>query len=330
MQQHFIGHRIWKFGRFMNMTTKLRLKHPETEKREKILFFWKQFGLEATKEAFGIQRSTLFLWKQKQKNGDLTPKSRRPKIVRVPTTSAETIEEICNLRRALPFLGKEKIKVILEKKGIMVSASTVGRTIKKKKLPRAPKLFVARKRKAVRRLRKPAGYEIEALGDLVGLDTITVQDRGRKKYLITAVDYFTRIALCMVYNPPSSANARDLLQRMQVVLGSPIKSVNTDNGSEFLKNFEQACNKMNIQHFFTYPRTPKMNPLAERFNRTIQEEAELPLVENSLRAWNRFVAHYIMLYNFFRPHYSLNYLTPVEKFLEGKKSNMLWTHTVPT
>jgi len=89
----------------MNMTTKLRLKHPETEKREKILFFWKQFGLEATKEAFGIQRSTLFLWKQKQKNGDLTPKSRRPKIVRVPTTPAETIEEICNLRRALPFLG---------------------------------------------------------------------------------------------------------------------------------------------------------------------------------------------------------------------------------
>jgi len=64
--------------------------------------------------------------------------------------------------------------------------------------------------------------------------------------------------------------------------------VNTDNGSEFLKNFEQACNKMNIQHFFTYPRTPKMNPLAERFNRTIQEEAELPLVENSLQAWNRF------------------------------------------
>jgi len=40
------------------------------------------------------------------------------------------------------------------------------------------------------------------------------------------------------------------------------------------------------------------------------------------------VAHYIMLYNFFRPHYSLNYLTPVEKFLEGKKSNMLWTHTI--
>ena len=66
-----------------------------------------------------------------------------------------------------------------------------------------------------------------------------------------------------------------------------------------------------------------MNPLAERFNRTIQEEANLPFVKNSLETWNKFIAHYIKQYNFFRPHCALNYLTPVEKFLGSRKSNML-------
>ena len=325
----FIGRWLKGFGRFINMTTKLRHKPTETEKRERILFFWQTHGLAATQAAFNVSRSTLFLWKKKQKNNDLKPKSRRPRRVRVPTTPSEIITAVCDLRRALPFLGKAKLVVILKRRGLTVSASTVGRIIKKRRLPRAPKLFVARKRKAVRRLRKPTDYEITAPGDLIGFDTITVQDKGRKRYLITAVDYFTRIAVCRAYDSPSSANAGDLLKRMQIVLGAPIKAVNTDNGSEFLKNFEQACQqaKPRITHFFTYPRSPKMNPLAERFNRTIQEEAELPLVENSLSTWNRFVAHYIMLYNFFRPHYSLDYLTPVEKFLGSKKSNMLWTHT---
>lgn len=327
MQQHFIGHKVWKFGRLMNMTIKLRNKEPETQRREETLFFWKKFGLEATKEAFRVSRSTLFLWKQKQAKDDLKAKSRKPRNLRVPTTSLHVVLKVCELRRTFPFLGKEKLAVILKKQGVTVSASTIGRIIKRRKLPRSPKQYVAKKKKAVRRLRKPTDYEIRAPGDLVGLDTITVQDKGKKKYLVTAIDYFTRIAVCRAYGSPSSANARDLLHRIQIALGIPIRAVNTDNGGEFLKHFEKACTQFGIKHFFTYPRTPKMNPLAERFNRTIQEEAELPLVENSLETWNRFVAHYIMLYNFFRPHYALNYLTPVEKFLEGRKSNMLWTHT---
>ena len=89
---------------------------------------------------------------------------------------------------------------------------------------------------------------------------------------------------------------------------------------------------MGIQHFFTYPRTPKMNPLAERFNRTIQEEAQLPMVSDPLEVWNAYLSHYLMQYNFWRPHTSLDFLTPVDKFIEAfhnsHQSNMLWTYTI--
>ena len=148
-----------------------------------------------------------------------------------------------------------------------------------------------------------------------------------KKYIITLVDYFSRVAISRVYASPSSRNAKDLLLRMRIVLGTDIKAVNTDNGGEFLAEFERACHEMNIKHFFTYPRTPKMNPLAERFNRTIQEEAAFPLFSEPIEVWNKYIAHYIMLYNFFRPHYSLAYDTPVDIFLHHSQSNMLWTHS---
>lgn len=315
------------FGGIARLATICMNKTEETERREKILFFWKKYGLDATIEAFNTKKSTLYSWKKKQTENDLTPKSRRPKQVRVPTTPSTVIDAVCELRTALPYLGKEKISVVLKRRGIIISPSTVGRIIKREHLPRAPRLYVAKKKKAVRRLRKPKDYEAKSPGELVGMDTITVQDKGKKRYLITAIDYYTRIAISLVYTSPNSSNAKDLLLRMQIALGVPIKAVNTDNGSEFLKHYHKTCQELGILHFFTHPRTPKMNPLAERFNRSLQEEAELPFVENSLNTWNKYVAHYIMQYNFFRPHESLNQLTPVEKFLNSKKSNMLWTHT---
>jgi len=160
-----------------------------------------------------------------------------------------------------------------------------------------------------------------------GADAIVIQENGVKKYIITAVDYYTRIAVARAYPSPSSRNAKDLLMRMKIALGEGIRAVNTDNGSEFMAEYEQACVAMAIKHFYTYPRTPKMNPYAERFNRTIQEEAQFPLFSESFEVWNNFISHYIMLYNFFRPHYSLDYLTPVDVYLKSKQSNMWWTHT---
>lgn len=326
MGYRFIGKGLWGFARVMSLTQKLMNKSKETQRRKMILAFWRKHGLRAVKDAYGIGRSTLFSWQKKQKEGRLEPKSRRPKNVRQPTTPSHIVDAVSQYRRAFPFLGKDKLEKIMKQAGIKVSASTIGRIIERENLPSAPRQHVAKK-KTKKKDRLPRDYMIEKPGDLIGMDTIVIQESGMKKYIITAVDYFTRIAVARAYPSPSSRNAKDLLMRMKIALGHQIQAVNTDNGSEFMAEYEKACKAMLIKHFWTYPRTPKMNPYAERFNRTLQEEAQFPLFEESFEVWNNFISHYIMLYNFFRPHYALDYSTPVDIYLKSKQSNMWWTHT---
>ncbi len=45
-----------------------------------------------------------------------------------------------------------------------------------------------------------------------------------------------------------------------------IRQVVTDNGKEFLGNFDKTLQEASIKHIWTYPYTPKMNATCERFN----------------------------------------------------------------
>jgi transposase InsO family protein len=49
------------------------------------------------------------------------------------------------------------------------------------------------------------------------------------------------------------------------------KVVLSDNGSEFEADFARLLEDQGIKRWYTYPKNPKMNAHAERFNRTIQE-----------------------------------------------------------
>jgi transposase-like protein len=75
------------FKGFNKLNTYSLLKdHPKRqviEKRLKIIAFFERFGSEATKEAFNVSRSTVYLWKRKLSvaNGRLTalaPLSKAP------------------------------------------------------------------------------------------------------------------------------------------------------------------------------------------------------------------------------------------------------------
>ena len=55
-------------------------------------------------------------------------------------------------------------------------------------------------------------------------------------------------------------------------MNGKIENVQTDNGSEFHGEFEEACTKLEIEHYWSRVKTPKDNAGNERFNRTLQEE----------------------------------------------------------
>jgi len=128
------------------------------------------------------------------------------------------------------------------------------------------------KTRKIRLKQRIKGYKAQDPGDVVQVDTIIRFDYGIKRYIFTAIDVYTRTAFAFAYKTHSSKNAFDFFSKLKQVMPFKIKHVQTDNGHEFLKDFQQGLKALNITQFFNYPRCPKMNCFIERFNRTLQED----------------------------------------------------------
>jgi transposase InsO family protein len=82
------------------------------------------------------------------------------------------------------------------------------------------------------------------------------------------------------------------------------KVVLSDNGSEFEADFARLLEDRGIKRWYTYPKNPKMNAHAERFNRTIQEsfvDYHEELLFTDLALFNRKLANWLVFYNTERP-----------------------------
>lgn len=339
----FLFKGIWGYGRFMEFIYDLSqyLNHPEVEEKVKILTFFDRHGLEITKEAFGVGRSTIFLWKKKIKNNNgslmgLINRSRRPYNTRRMFVPEKIFEFIKSFREDYPRLGKDKIKILLdeyckENNLPTISESKVGRIIKKNNW-----YFYLGKRNTSKQVVKDKqrvfGYEVKEAGDLFQVDTVVRFEHGIKRYIVTAIDVVTKFSFSYTYKSHTSLSAADFAQKLIKVTPYSIKAIQTDNGSEFLKDFDKEIAKLGIVHFFTYPRCPKQNGCIERFNRSLQEEFvdfnAVLLEEKDTKSFNDKLIDYLLWYNTKRPHFTLKNLTPMQVVVEYlKKSNMSWTDT---
>lgn len=158
-------------------------------------------------------------------------------------------------------------------------------------------------------------------------------EHGIKRYILTAIDVVTKFSFSYAYKSHTSLSAADFAEKLVKVTPYPIKAIQTDNGSEFLKEFDKAIANVGIVHFFTYPRCPKQNGTIERFNRSLQEEFvdfnAVLLEESEIKLFNDKLIDYLLWYNTKRPHHSLKNIPPMQTVVEYlKKSNMSWTDTV--
>jgi transposase InsO family protein len=134
-----------------------------------------------------------------------------------------------------------------------------------------------------------------------------------KRYIFTAIDYSTKVAFARMYRRANSYNATDFLNRLLYLMNGNIENIQTDNGSEFQKHFEKACQKLNLARYYNRPRTPKDNAVNERFNKTVQEEfINLGNFTPETDEFNRKLTDWLIEYNFQRPHQALQYQTPIK------------------
>jgi putative transposase len=325
------------------------------EHRIEIIKFFDEYGAEATRKAFNKSRSTIYLWKQKLKKAEgrisvLAPGDRSPGRKRHRVINPFIEHFIIEYRTTHPGVDKTTITSALtaacQNAGIKpVSESTVGRIIhdlkESRRLPAFKKIsfnsrtggMVVRERQPVRKTRKK-GFYPKLPGDLVEIDTVDIFVDGLKRYLLTAIDLPTRFAFAYTYKSSSSSCARDFLEKLRFVAPFEITRVQTDNGHEFLKHFQEACNQQNLTHYFNYPRHPQSNGHLERFNRTIQEQFaywHFDILDEP-DAFNRELMEYLIWYNTEKPHRGIGKLPPLRYYLDNfaspEKSNMLWTLTV--
>lgn len=290
------------------------------KQRLKVLDWLRAHGnnISLTARHFGITRETVGIWEKKlQKYGiaGLNDGSHRPKTLRTMVTTWLVISEIVKLRKQYPAWSKYKIARILERdKKIVVSASTVGRVLKKKGLINEKK---SRKRnKAAKHPRKrfPKGFRVRSEGDMVQIDTKRVTlIGGRKIYQFTAIDVLSKRRALKYYPSLASKNGTAFLRHCIAKFPFVMKNVQTDNGPEFLKHFDALCNELNLPHYFIYPRKPKENTYVE--NSHLSDENEFYLQGNvgcTIEAMQERLDEWEHTWNYIRPHEALNYLTPDE------------------
>jgi len=271
-----------------------------------------------------VSRATLYRWQKRineRGTQGLEGSSRRPKRLRTVSWSVELIETVLELREQYPRWGKEKLWVLLGREEWHTSISTVGRILsylKKRELIHDPPRMVKTSRKRAKRrplaLRKPKNYAVQVPGDLVQIDTLDVSlIPGVHFKHFTARDMTSRWDVLQAYKRATARNASLFLDTVLERMPFQIKAVQVDGGSEYMAEFEQACQEKSVRLFVLPPRSPKLNGCVERAHRTHVEEFyqvyaddwEIPVMNKVLEEWER-------IYNQVRPHHSLDNLTPKE------------------
>ena len=280
-----------------------------------------EYGWKAAVSAFSVPKSTLFDWKRAyeqsgKKLNSLVPVSTRPHHTRLTVTDPRLVEFIRSMRQEYGRVSKYKLKVFLDEYAKSLGISGYGYHKIAKIIQRNHFFFDSPPKQKHHILKvRLKSHPRETLPGYLEMDAVTIWILGKKLYFITVIDVVARLAWVKLTFSLSSAQTTLALQEFTKQYRSPVRAVQTDNGREFLKEFDRYLTQQHVAHQFIYFRPPKINGVVERFNRTIQDEFLNRSDELYTQDWDRLnqkLIRYVTWYNTRRPHYSLNYLSPIQ------------------
>ena len=232
---------------------------------------------------------------------ELENKSRRPRT-NLKETPIRIKERIIELRKETKKCAL-KLKWQLEKENIKIHENTIHKIIKTEGLTRKYR---------IRKLKYKYMKIPLSKGELVEVDVKYVPDlvANKQYYQFTAIDCASRWRYLKVYENYSNSDSVNFLEELIKVAPFRIRSVKTDNGSNFtnrytgylkssdpmnprLHDFDILCQKYNIIHYLIDPGKPQQNGKVERSHREDQEKfyernkfRNLKELERKIRMWN--------------------------------------------
>ena len=294
-------------------------------------------GLPASTVALraGVHRSTVWRWKRKwialnehvefnNPNRPSRPVSTANKLAacrwHIATESSKphshawaipdaVIQQILRAREQLKRCAEVVWHHVTHTLGLSISLSSVRRIL------RRHHCFDGARKPRVRR-DNPRRPLVTAPGELVQTDTIHHVDptTGRRLYYYTVIDLYTRLAYAKVATRILPGIAATAVLEARQVFGFPFAMVQSDNGPEYGRYFEQQMQRAGVQARHSRLHRPNDNAHIERFNRTIQEECIGSYWRKSvpLSRQKKKLSEYLEYYNNERVHLGIQMQTPAE------------------
>ncbi|PJA12277.1 hypothetical protein COX64_04895 [Candidatus Dojkabacteria bacterium CG_4_10_14_0_2_um_filter_Dojkabacteria_WS6_41_15] len=271
-----------------------------------------------TSRHFFEPESTIRFWRKRYnryKPNSLVNHTSRPHHTRALYVPSCVLEKIKEIRK--PYcVGKVKLQDELREQGIIIGQSKIQKLIGMMNLKCHKKI-----RKHVKRQNRKHMYTVpkevyKRPGGLVYLDVKhLLLPGGLKACQFVALDHSTRYLATKVFSRITSRSTVEFLGYLQKQEPfTTIKYIGTDNGSEFLGEFEKALKEKQVLHVFSSPRSPKQNPFVERVIRTIIDELYSQQgLATTREGLNDKLQRYVIYYNTKRRHFGLNLLTPQRK-----------------
>ena len=228
----------------------------------------------------------------------------------------ERIKEIAQTRVRYGFW---RIHVLLKREGWRDNHKRTYRIYREEGLNLRTKR-PRRNKSAAHRLERPG---LDGLYQCCSMDFVSDQlFDGRKFRALTLVDNFSRE--CLAIHPGKSLKGTDVvrvLDELKTYRNIIPKRIQADNGSEFIsKEVDRWAYENKVTLDFSRPGKPTDNPFIESFNGSFRDEClnvswflSLDDAVEKIEAWRH-------EYNHFRPHSSLDGMTPNEVVKMYQKS----------
>lgn len=254
-------------------------------------------------QGLGVSRTSYYRWRK----GSPEKSEKRLTIRSVTEEERRMIEE---KKKNYPMCRHRQIQGFLQNDGVVLSASSVYQYLKS-----TNQVEPYQRREAAW---KEARYEVIKANVMWGADWTQLRVGGVRWYLLTLIDFFSRLIVHHDIVPTVNAGHVTRLYRMGLAsLNIPLDwekkpELRVDQGSPNTARVTQSFfNDIKADLSFTRVNRPTDNARTERFYRTIKQE-EIYLVGDyqDIKTAEEEIGNYIKWYNEERPHQALWNFTP--------------------